>query len=327
MSYSHWGPETFPMSTKNFSKIQELFKTRFADRVEFEQPLAPYLAYEVGGPAEILVFPKDESDLDWIAKTARQHQIAITIVGTGTNLLVVDAGIRGIVISLSKAFTNIDIIEQSPTETLIEVGAGVHKPDLLHWSIANNLTGLEFSSGVPGTLGGGIYMNAGTKYGSYGDILRELRVFDFRDGGKTLLRSEVEFGYREQTAVRDTIVTTMRFALTPGDGATVQAEMNRIIAERAANQPLDFPSCGSTFKNPPGLSAGRLIERAGLKGTVVGGAEISLKHANFILNKNKAKAQDILDLIEIIKQRVTEHAGVSLECEVITLGPKGRIQL
>jgi len=183
------------------------------------------------------------------------------------------------------------------------------------------LAGLEFSAGVPGTLGGGIFMNAGTKYGCYADTLKELRLFDFDCGAQHFRREDLHFGYRHQTAVKGTLVTEVVFALRPGNSVALRNEVDRIIAERAEKQPLDFPSCGSTFKNPSeGLSAGRLIERAGLKGTTIGGAEISLKHANFILNKGNAKASDILSLIAIVKKQVRQQFNVHLECEVIILG-------
>ncbi len=316
------------MSTATFSdSLKGEFHARFGEFAKSEEPLAPYLAYKIGGPAEILVFPRNESDVLWIADKARAHKVPLTIVGSGTNLLVVDEGIRGIVVSLQHAFKDIEPVSRTSTSCLVRAGGGVGKPELLQWSISQNLTGLEFSSGVPGTIGGGIYMNAGTKYGSYGDILRELRLFDFRTGGRTLKREEVHFGYRHQTAVGDTLVLHALFELKPGDGAAVKTEVDRIIAERAAKQPLDFPSCGSTFKNPEGHSAGRLIEKSGLKGTRVGNAEISKKHANFILNLGGAKAKDILALIDLIRRTVKDQFGVELETEVITLGPSGHILL
>jgi len=196
----------------------------------------------------------------------------------------------------------------------------VSKPELLEWAVQGGFTGLEFSSGVPGTIGGGIFMNAGTKYGCYGDILKELRLFDFSTGAQTFSRKEFHFGYREQTAVKNRLVLWAIFELIRGEPKAIRTEVNRIIQERADKQPLDFPSCGSTFKNPEGYSAGRLIEKAGLKGRTVGGAQISEKHANFILNKGNATAQDILDLIQIAKDTVQSQLGVTLECEVIILG-------
>lgn len=310
-------------SSKPFTPEESLlFQQKFGERVRFEERLAPYLAYRVGGPAECLVFPANEEELLWISEFSQKTNRQITIIGNGTNLLVSDRGIRGITISLLKAFQAISLErETSPDTVWVRSGGGVEKSKLLEWAILQGLTGLEFSSGVPGTIGGGIFMNAGTKYGCYGDILRSLRLFDFSQGVRELSRHEAHFGYREQTAVKGTLVTSVVFELKRADSLTIRAEVERIIAERAEKQPLDYPSCGSTFKNPPeGLSAGRLIERAGLKGLSVGGAEVSTKHANFILNKGNATAEDIITLIRLIKAKVKETFQVQLECEVIILG-------
>ena len=301
--------------------IETSFKNRLGKNVLFHEPLKNHVAYRVGGPADILVFPQTEEDLAWIGQEARAHALPLTVIGRGTNLLVTDKGIRGITVSLEKAFKTIELLsEQSDRKILVRAGGGVSKPELLEWAIQGGFTGLEFSSGVPGTIGGGIFMNAGTKYGCYGDILKELRLFDFEAGAKTFSRGEFHFGYREQTAVKNRLVLWATFELTRGEPTTIRSEVNRIIQERAEKQPLDYPSCGSTFKNPEGFSAGRLIEKAGLKGRTVGGAQISDKHANFILNKGNATAQDILNLIQIAKDAVQSQFGVTLECEVIILG-------
>lgn len=311
------------MSTNNYSEeLLASFQVQFRDRVKFNEPVAPYVAYRVGGPADILVFPKVEADLEFVAKVANANSVPITIIGTGTNLLVKDKGIRGITVSLKEAFKEIAWSPNSnPDRLVVRAGGGVEKPLLLEWAIENSLTGLEFSSGVPGTIGGGIFMNAGTKYGCYGDILREIRLFDFVTGARQIKTSVTQFEYRKQHLVKDTLVLWTDFELKRGDKSAIRMEVNRIIAERASKQPLDFPSCGSTFKNPPeGMSAGRLIEKSNLKGTRIGGAEISEKHANFILNKGGASASDILGLIDIVKQKVKEQFQVELECEVIILG-------
>jgi len=300
--------------------LHKLFSERLRENVLFNEPLKHHVAYRVGGPADILVFPQSESDLVWIGEISKSENLPLTVIGTGTNLLVKDQGIRGITLSLEKAFKEISFERKSLEGTVVRAGGGVTKPDLLKWAISKGLTGLEFSSGVPGTIGGGIFMNAGTKYGSYGDVLKELRLFDFTEGARTFSKDEFHFGYREQTAVKDRLVVWASFLLTEGNSETIQTEVDRIIQERAEKQPLDFPSCGSTFKNPPGFSAGRLIEKAGLKGLTRGGAQISEKHANFILNKGQASAQDILDLIQTAKDTVKAQFGVTLECEVIILG-------
>lgn len=311
------------MSTKTYfnTETKDALKKKLGSKVLFNEILSTHVAYGVGGPADALVFPETAEDLIWISSFAKDKKIPLTIIGTGTNLLVRDEGIRGITISLAKAFKEIAYVsDKSVPEPLIRVGGGVSKPELLTWAIKEGLTGLEFSAGVPGTIGGGIYMNAGTKYGSYGDILKKLTLFDFKDGVKHYNREELHFGYREQNAVGKNLVIETVFQLKKGDSTTIQTEVDRIIQERAEKQPLDYPSCGSTFKNPEGYSAGRLIEKTGLKGTTIGGAQISLKHANFILNKGNAKAQDILDLIQIVKERVWQQFGVKLENEVIVVG-------
>lgn len=310
------------MSISNFSeKIRNEFSDRFGQRVRFDEPLGPHLAYRVGGPADILVFPRTEEELVWLSAICRRETLPLTIIGTGTNLLVRDGGIRGVTVSLKEAFRHIDWSPNSPPERwLVRAEGGVSKPELLEWAMARGLTGLEFSAGVPGTIGGGIFMNAGTKYGCYGDILREIRLFDFTHGASQHRTTRELFGYREQHLVKDSLVLWTDFELKTGDETAIRTEVARIIAERAAKQPLDFPSCGSTFKNPEGFSAGRLIEKAGLKGLKSGNAEISEKHANFILNKGGARAADILALIAEAKARVKAMSGVELECEVIILG-------
>jgi UDP-N-acetylmuramate dehydrogenase len=301
--------------------IETSFKNRLGKSVLFHEPLKNHVAYRVGGPADILAFPQSEEDLVWIGQQAQAHSLPLTVIGRGTNLLVSDKGIRGITVSLEKAFKTIELLSQQPDGKIwVKAGGGVSKPELLEWAVQGGFTGLEFSSGVPGTIGGGIFMNAGTKYGCYGDILKELRLFDFSTGAQTFSRKEFHFGYREQTAVKNRLVLWATFELIRGEPTAIRTEVNRIIQERADKQPLDFPSCGSTFKNPEGYSAGRLIEKAGLKGRTVGGAQISEKHANFILNKGNATAQDILDLIQIAKDTVQSQFGVTLECEVIILG-------
>ena len=300
------------------NSFKSAFSSALRDRVQFDAPLAPLVAYRVGGPADVLALPETEADLLHLSALSKKFQLPVTIIGEGTNLLIKDEGIRGITLSLKNAFKKIEWLDKN--NHLVHCGGGVLKSDLLNWSIAQGRSGLEFSSGVPGTIGGGIFMNAGTKYGCYGDILKELRLFDFKEGFQQFKTLPTDFHYRHQNVVKENLVIWTVFSLPEGNSETIQTEVNRIIAERAEKQPLDYPSCGSTFKNPEGLSAGRLIEKTGLKGTRVGGAEISDKHANFILNKGNATAKDILTLIELIQNRVWEQFSVKLEPEVRVLG-------
>jgi UDP-N-acetylmuramate dehydrogenase len=204
----------------------------FQCTVKYNEPIASYVAYKIGGPADILVFPEVEEDLIEISRVSKEKNLPITMIGTGTNLLVRDGGIRGITVSFQKAFKKIEILKQEDEKFYIRVGAGVEKPLLLSWAIENELTGLEFSSGVPGTIGGGIFMNAGTKYGCYGDILTKLKLYDFEKGFQTLERSQMHFGYREQNAVNNSIVVDAEFVLLKGHGPTIKQEVERIILER-----------------------------------------------------------------------------------------------
>lgn len=298
---------------------------KFPGRVLFDEPMAKHVAWQVGGPAEILIFPDTEEELLWLADEARTRGMAITILGGGTNVLISDQGIQGITLSITRGFQGIQVIRRNEEATWVQAGAGVAKKELLDWSVENGLSGLEFSSGIPGTVGGGIFMNAGTKYGTYGDIIDQVRIFDFKSGPKAVDKSCISFGYRSQTALRTGVVTSVTFRLNAASSESVAGTIQRIIEERRAKQPLDFPSCGSTFRNPEGLSAGRLIEKAGLKGTRIGGAEISLQHANFILNTGTATAEDIENLIQLAKSRVKALCNVDLDCEIIRLGPSGTI--
>ncbi len=303
------------------SLIQSAFVHKLGARVSFGTPLWPYVSYRVGGPADILVFPKNISDLEAVDELAMGHGLTVTLIGQGSNVLVRDEGVRGIVLMMGEFEKKIQIHRRASEGCVVEVTASTLKQELLEWAISHGLSGLEFSTGIPGTVGGGIFMNAGTKYGSYGDILTSLSVYEFGGGGrKTFQREEISFSYREQDVIKNSAVVSATFQLKEGNVAKMRETVNSILSERAAKQPLHLPSCGSTFKNPPGYSAGRLIEASGLKGLRVGGAEISLKHANFILNVEKAKAKDILDLIDIIKETVKEKFQIALECEVIILG-------
>ena len=297
-----------------------LLSEKFGTRVLFDCPLKPYMAYEIGGPSDVLIFPSTEEELEWLAGEAKRTNTPLQIVGTGTNLLVHDEGIRGITLMLKNGMDSIEVVQSDAESVLVRCGGGVLKEKLLSWACQEGYSGLEFSSGVPGTIGGGIFMNAGTKYGSYGDILTDLKVFQFDSGITHLKIADLHFGYRTQDAFRNAVVICATFRLKRGNSEMISQEISRIISERKEKQPLDYPSCGSTFKNPPGYSAGRLIEKSGIKGLRIGGAEISERHANFILNKENATAADVMALIELIQRIVRERFEIELEPEVILIG-------
>ncbi|MBI4403508.1 MAG: UDP-N-acetylmuramate dehydrogenase [Deltaproteobacteria bacterium] len=312
------------MSTNSSSRnrlLREVLHNQFSDRVQFDEPLAPYVAYRVGGPADFLVFPHTEKEIAWLCDFSRSHQLGLTVIGEGSNLLISDEGIAGLTLILQGSFQKITTIEHPNNgPVIIQCGGSVSKSKLLDWAALNGFAGLEFSAGIPGTVGGGIFMNAGTKYGTYSDVLHSVRIFNFDRGPSEYLKEECQFSYRGQSIVKNGIVIWAKFSLQHGNSEQIRGEIKRVLDERAAKQPLDFPSCGSTFKNPPGFSAGRLIEKAGLKGLQVGGAQVSEKHANFILNKGNATAKDIVTLIAMVREKVQRDCGILLECEVILFG-------
>jgi UDP-N-acetylmuramate dehydrogenase len=292
----------------------------FSERVFFDEPMRSHVAYGIGGNADALVFPISIQELEMLRKIAGRS-IPITVIGSGTNLLVRDEGIRGITVMVGEAFSKIEIARSDAGRVWVRCGGGAKKETFLNWCAERGFGGLEFSTGIPGTVGGGIFMNAGTKYGCYAGVLEELVLWNWERGAVTLTGKGLNFGYRTQKSVRENaLVLSAVFVLSSGDPKSIIDEIQRIFAERAAKQPLELPSCGSTFKNPEGHSAGRLIERCGLKGLRVGGAEISQKHANFILNKENATASDILTLIDISAHAVKSRFGIELEPEVRVVG-------
>jgi UDP-N-acetylmuramate dehydrogenase len=305
------------------TETQAAWKTELATHIRgdvfWNHTLSPYTTIRTGGPAECLVHPKNPEDVTRLYSIARAHGVPVTILGKGSNILVADSGIPGIVIRLvSPYFTAMEILP----DHRLHVGAGVLKSDALGFALEHNLRGLEFSSGIPGDMGGALMMNAGTKYGCYGDCLVSVDILRPQTGTvERVSDAATRSHYREQTYIRDGLVLECVLQLQPGDGAEGRAEMNRIIAERAAKQPLDWPNFGSTFKNPEHvLSAGRMIEQANLKGTRIGGAEVSEKHANFTLNKGGASSRDVAQLMCLVQERVHESFSIWLEPEVRLLG-------
>ena len=291
--------------------------------------LAPYVAYGVGGPADIVAFPENRDQARIALAACKQTEMACVVIGEGTNLLVSDSGLRGMALLTCRGFRE---LYPDPTATLerprIWVGAGLKKSEVLDFAIEQGLSGLEFSSGVPGTVGGGIYMNAGTKYGCYADIIHTVWGFELGKATSPQFgvdwikpKSELRFDYRH-SSLTNCWITGVTLELVPSDKTLIQSRVETILAERQQKQPLDKPSCGSTFKNPPDslLPAGRLIEQAGLKGMRQGGAVISPKHANFILNLGGATALDIYELLCRAQQRVREKFGIQLEPEVQLVG-------
>ncbi len=281
------------------------------------EPMARHTTMRVGGPAEILFSPANEGELLFAVREAKRAGAPFRIIGNGSNLLVLDGGLPGLTIRLGEAFSKISVDGNQ-----IRAQAGALLSRVAAAARDASLTGLEFASGIPGSAGGGMAMNAGAYGGQLSDVFEGCRALDPETGIISALGpAEMALGYRESAALsRGLIVTEAAFRLTAGDRSAIQAKMDDLSARRREKQPLNLPSAGSTFKRPEGYFAGALIEQAGLKGLRVGGACVSEKHAGFVVNDRNATARDVLDLIRLVQARVLEHSGVRLETEVRILG-------
>lgn len=290
--------------------------TSIAQVLEHE-PMARHTTMRVGGPAEILFSPAGEGELLFAVREAKRAGAPFRIIGNGSNLLVLDGGLPGLTIRLGEAFSKISV-----DGNRIRAQAGALLSRVAAAARDASLTGLEFASGIPGSAGGGMAMNAGAYGGQLSDVFEGCRALDPETGIISALGpAEMALGYRESAALsRGLIVTEAAFRLTAGDRSAIQAKMDDLSARRREKQPLNLPSAGSTFKRPEGHFAGALIEQAGLKGLRVGGACVSEKHAGFVVNDRGATARDVLDLIRLVQARVLEHSGVRLETEVRILG-------
>jgi len=281
--------------------------------VSFHASLRDYTSFKIGGPADVLVEPADVDDVCRLVRQANARDIPWFVLG-GTNLLVRDGGIRGIVVSLA----SLRAIKEEPESVLYAEG-GVGMPTLIGHAIRRSLAGLEWAAGIPGTVAGCVVMNAGTRLGEMKDSVKGVRLVDTKGSIVDLPVSKIPFSYRRAKLPRG-IVVGVWLQLKPG----VRAEIERIVKDylhyRRDTQPLAMPSAGCVFKNPPKDSAGRLIESVGLKGARIGDVEVSTKHANFMVNRGEARARDVLDLIGKVKRAVKRQAGVSLELELKIVG-------
>lgn len=282
----------------------------------FDEPMSRHTSFKIGGPADALAEPSKTEEIGEIISICKHYGIEYFIMGNGTNLLVSDAGFRGVVIKLQKHMAAIQIDGDKMT-----AGAGVLLSQIASAALRASLSGFERLGGIPGTLGGAVYMNAG----AYGSEMRDVVVSSaFVDGaGNTGVISggAHQFGYRKSVySGSDKVIVSAVLQLAPGDAAEIKCTMAEYTKRRCDKQPLNLPSCGSTFKRPEGHFAGALIEAAGLKGYRIGGAQVSEKHAGFIVNAGGATAADVMRLVEHIKTEVYRTSGVTLECEMKTLG-------
>ena len=284
--------------------------------VLYHEPMAKHTTWRIGGPADILAIPENVSQIEELLRLAVSHQIPYFVLGRGSNLLVRDGGIRGLVIKLSESFSGYAIDGNEMT-----VKSGRTIVSTAHVAMKNGLSGLEFATGIPGTVGGAVVMNAGAHGSEMKDVLKWVQVLT--PGGEVKPHSvgELDFHYRS-SALRDSgdVVLSATFALAPGNVEEMLAKVKRWSMHRQATQPLSFPSCGSVFRNPAGDYAARLIEAAGLKGKRIGDAMISDLHANFIVNLGHASAEEVMALMDYAKQQVLQQFGIELMPEVRLVG-------
>jgi len=290
-------------------------------------PMARYTSLRVGGPADLLAIPADVDELQALIAWGRTQGVPLTILGNGTNLIVRSGGVRGLVVSLRLALNHLCLLDSTSLDNVqagelvrLRVGAGVPLPRLLHLMIHQGLTGLTFAVGIPGTMGGAVVMNAGTDVGSTWDVVERVTLL-LPDGCIVeRARHEVAVGYRRAELPAGSVVLEAILGTRKADAGQVRAEVRRIYRCRCQSQPLSQPNAGSVFKNPPAERAGRLIEQVGLKGHRVGDAQVSPKHANFIVNLGHASPDDVLALIDEVKHRVFVQTDVLLEEEVRIVG-------
>lgn len=292
----------------------------FTGEVKLNEPLSKHTSWRVGGPAKVMVFPKDVNNLAGLIKRLSGAEIPYTVMGNGSNILASDEGYAGVVINLKHCFEKIEEVNKTSDSVLLKVGAGVSKYKLLQYAMHHGLIDLLFLAGIPGTIGGGLAMNAGTSEGAFDSITESVSLID-REGNLVCLeKSSIKFGYR--AGIRHGVIVECTLGSKIGSSEEMKERATAFMTKRKETQPLTFPSCGSTFKNPKGDYAGRLIEASGLKGFKVGDAQVSLLHANFIVNLGNASSKDISSLISHIKKTVHQKFGVELNEEVQRLEEK-----
>lgn len=300
---------------KNSIDLGEIMKLTDFSGIKYNEPMSVHTTFRAGGPADMLFEPETAEELLKVLEAAKAENVPVTVIGNGSNLLVRDGGVRGLVVKLAKKFSKVETNGE-----YITAQSGALMSAVANAALQSELGGLEFASGIPGTIGGGLYMNAGAYGGELSQVV-EAAEYVADDMIKTITKDNMNLGYRHSIfGENGGIITAVRMKLYKDSRENILEKMTDFKQRRIEKQPLEFPSAGSTFKRPQGHFAGALIEAAGLKGKNIGGAEVSQKHAGFIINRGGAKSADILALIEYVKKTVFENSGVMLEPEVRIIG-------
>lgn len=281
--------------------------------IVYNELMKNHTSFKIGGPCDEFAQVTTNEEILELIEYAKSKGIPYTIMGNGSNLLVSDKGVRGLVIKIAKGFEEVEVLGNT-----IICQSGILLSKLSKVALANSLSGLEFASGIPGTLGGAIYMNAGAYGGEMKDVVREVT---YLENGEIKTAKDCDFGYRHSIFTdSDAVILSAKLELTEGDYDSIKAQMEELSARRCEKQPLSMPSAGSTFKRPVGYFAGKLIEDAGLRGFTVGGASVSEKHCGFVVNNGNATCADVTELIRRVQEIVFDKFGVKLETEVKLLG-------
>ena len=304
-------PGKHPFSASPFLPLQH-----FNGRILFDVPMKEYTSFKIGGIADVMAFPKDENDLINVIEFASNKGFPVFALGRGTNLLVRDNGIRGVIINLSEGFKEISWIGNDAAV----VGAGVMLVELINLCKDRGLSGLEFATGIPGTIGGAVFMNAGAYGSEIKDMVEKIEAVDMHGQKHSFDNAALKFSYRECKLPADMIVTRAHLKFKKEAPEEIKKKIKEFKERRKATQAIILPNAGSIFKNPPGLSAGRLIEESGLKGVKLGGAQISEIHGNYIVNLGNASAMDVLALIAMARDKVFKAKGILLETEIKVVG-------
>ena len=299
------------------SLLEELSTLIPRERIKVDESLKKYTYTKTGGHADLYISPHRYEEVSVIMKFAKKHDIPVTFLGNGSNIIIRDGGIRGIVLSLLN-FTDVQVEYDQ-----IIAGSGAAIIEVSRIARDHHLTGLEFACGIPGSIGGAVYMNAGAYGGEVKDCIAHAKVVNEEGDILTLSKEELELDYRTSSIQsQHLVVLEATFNLERGDVTVIQAKMDDLTQRREEKQPLEYPSCGSVFRRPPGHFAGQLIQQAGLQGHRIGGVEVSTKHAGFIVNVDNGTATDYEEMIAYVQATVLEHAGVELQPEVRVIGEK-----
>ena len=296
--------------------VTRLINITGKDNVRINEPMKNHTTFKIGGPAQYYVTPESVTQIQEVVSLCKDKNISLHVIGNGSNILVGDDGVDGVVLALFNTFSDYEI-----KDNVITAQAGMSLIKLAVIALREGLTGLEFASGIPGSVGGAVYMNAGAYDGQMKDVVTSVTVLDEAGNIRILGRDELDMGYRTSAVAKhNMIVLQVIIELKTGDKEQIKDRMNQLSELRKQKQPLEYPSAGSTFKRPEGYFAGKLIADAGLKGYSIGGAAVSEKHAGFVVNMGGATAKDVVELTDYIKKRIIEQFGVTLELEIKKIG-------